>query len=279
MAHRATWPPPGGVPLCPAHRARGRPLPLVSTLRVSGVLTCGLHSSGPGRTVAHRATRPPPGGVPPCPARRARSRPLPLGQHTVNMYIQTPWPPAVSSVTTPAGRSSRSGPGRRPRGQMGGEAAARGRPPTARGSSGSPPPPPQAAAASPHPQSSSSSLRRWLFLLSPPLPPPQHSPLDRGRGCVDRLHSQVALGRSKEWRARGGGTLLLRLVDSDPIEGPGAISSTVFCAFVTWMAWHYPAGPAGRPPLRFGPRAAPGSAGRDRFTPCAVTSTVTVPST
>ena len=142
--------------------------------------------------------------------------------------------------------------------------------------------------SSPSPSSSSSistpaelllqppeGARRWLFLSSPPLPPPQHSPLDRGRGCVDRLHSQVALGRSKEWRARGGGTLLLRLVDSDPIEGPGAISSTVFCAFVTWMAWHYPAGPAGRPPLRFGPRAAPGSAGRDRFTPCAVTSTVT----
>jgi hypothetical protein len=44
-------------------------------------------------------------------------------------------------------------------------------------------------------------------------------------------------------------------------------------------AGHYPAGPAGRPPLRIGPRAAPGPAGRDRFTPCAVTSTVTAPST
>jgi hypothetical protein len=55
------------------------------------------------------------------------------------------------------------------------------------------------------------------------------------------------------------------------------LHSVLFCAFVTWMGWHYPAGPAGRHPSPSRPRAAPGPAGRNRFTPCAVTSTVTAP--
>ena len=41
MAHRATWPPPGGVPLCPARRARSKPLPL-------GQHTMSMYTQTPG---------------------------------------------------------------------------------------------------------------------------------------------------------------------------------------------------------------------------------------
>ena len=63
------------------------------------------------------------------------------------------------------------------------------------------------------------------------------------------------------------------------LDGPGAAFRTVLCLrHVDGMAL------SGRPrragtPLRVGPRAAPGPAGRDRFTPCAVTTAVTAPST
>jgi hypothetical protein len=217
VAHCATWPPPGGVPPCPARRARSRPLPLgqhtvsmyihthwacrdrarrahptsrkprtarppaprglglrelpLSRVVVRIRVTRGLHSSGPGRTVAHCATWPPPGGVPPCPARRARSRPLPLGQHTVSMYIQTPGTRPRAALPRLRGRSNRAGPGEAAAEPDGGERAASGglrRPPAATAaaaavgsalpfpwsggsSSGRPPPPPASSGSSDSP--------------------------------------------------------------------------------------------------------------------------------
>jgi hypothetical protein len=137
-------------------------------------ITRGLHSSGPGRTVAHRATWPPPGGVPLCPARRARSRPLPLGQHTVSMNIQTPglqpraaFPRLRAAPTEPArgdGLETRGARTLRPR-----PTADRLRRQRQQRQSATPslsqavaavvvlPLPSRAAAATPHPQSSSSS--------------------------------------------------------------------------------------------------------------------------
>ena len=59
------------------------------------------------------------------------------------------------------------------------------------------------------------------------------------------------------------------------VVGPGAAFRTVLCLrHVDGMAL------SGRPrragtPLRVGPQAAPGPAGRDRFTPCTVTTAVT----
>ena len=73
----------------------------------------------------------------------------------------------------------------------------------------------------------------------PPTPPPSLGP---GRGGK-LIGSTVSL----RWAAAGwggGGTCGLRPVD--PIEGPGASYRTLFCAFVTWMGWHSPVGPAGR---------------------------------
>jgi hypothetical protein len=118
----------------PAPRGLGlRELPL-SRVVVRIRVTRGLHSSGPGRTVAHCATWPPPGGVPPCPARRARSRPLPLGQHTVSMCIQTPGTRPRAALPRLRGRSNRAGPGEAAAEPDGGERAASGglrRPPAA----------------------------------------------------------------------------------------------------------------------------------------------------
>ena len=152
----------------PAPRGLGlRELPL-SRVVVRIRVTRGLHSSGPGRTVAHCATWPPPGGVPPCPARRARSRPLPLGQHTVSMYIQTPGTRPRAALPRLRGRSNRAGPGEAAAEPDGGERAASGglrRPPAATAaaaavgsalpfpwsggsSSGRPPPPPASSGSS-----------------------------------------------------------------------------------------------------------------------------------
>ena len=82
--------------------------------------------------MAHRATRLPP-------ARRSASlsgAPRAEQASTAGSahceYVHTnPWPPAATSVATPAGRSNRAGPGRRPRRQPEGKGRSRRQRPTA----------------------------------------------------------------------------------------------------------------------------------------------------
>ncbi len=97
------------------------------------------------------------------------------------------------------------------------------------------------------------TLWRWLYPLSstPPHPIPPNTCYTFPQPGTGGGGSALQMGCAGPQQAvddRGGGTCWLRLVEADPIDGPGAVYRTVFCAFVTWMGWHSQAGPAGRPP-------------------------------
>jgi hypothetical protein len=221
VAHRATRPPPGGVPLCPARRARGRPLPLVSTLWVCGVSTRGLHSSGPGRTVAHRATRPPPGGVPLCPARRARSRPLPLSQLTVNMLIQSYYkPPGLRPrAASPRLRAAPADPAREAATEPDGKRGRRPRPTADR--------PRQQRQSSPSPSSSSSVSTPAELLLQLIRHAPVHPRAAALRPQSSRLDRQPAIFRVRRLPDGDEGRPCIR-TDSEgglPLKRPAGASS------------------------------------------------------
>ena len=119
VAHRATWPPPGRVPLCPARRARSRPLPLgqhtvsmyIQTLASGREQRC--HACGPLQPIrpreaatgpdGRRGSRPRP--TPDRPRQQRQSSPSPSEQQLHLLTRRAPPPAGPACAGSPASSS------------------------------------------------------------------------------------------------------------------------------------------------------------------------------